>query len=133
MSRKAHIKWWNRLVKWIFYTNIIFENTLWSLWLPNSIDLLLPIRNYRLPEQPFPRNIEICEIWKYWGRLKIITKFCKNCEKYYSLIAEPLKPMFYARRIVHVKDRTEKMHWSNLYLRFICDCEDFLLTWTLNK
>ena len=81
MSRKTHIKGWNWLGKWILYTNIRLENTQRTIWLPHSIDLLLPIRNYRLPKEPFPLNLEICENLKICGKLKKIVNVCKSCEK----------------------------------------------------
>ena len=58
-----------------YFTPIVsWENTLWTIWIPHSIDLLLPIRNYRLPNEPFPRNVEIYENWKFCRRLKVIKK-----------------------------------------------------------
>ena len=77
------------------YFTISGENSLWYIWMPNSMDSLLPIRNYRFLKEPFPRNPEICENWKFCGRLKIINKACKDWEKYYALIAEQCKNWYF--------------------------------------
>ena len=77
-----------------YFTPIVsWENTLWTIWIPHSIDFLLPIRKYRLPKEPFLGIVEICENRKFCERLRIFKKVCKNCEKYYSLFA------LYSKRI----------------------------------